>query len=77
MSAFDELDPKQIEELRRPFTPEAIKWKVQATGPKGKPSTWGMVVPYIDARLVIERLDEVAPGEWGDRTEPCGTSQVA
>lgn len=60
----------QIKDLRRPFTPEAIKWKVQATGPKNKPKTWGMVVPYIDARLVIERLDHVFPGEWSDHTEP-------
>lgn len=59
-----------VPHLRRPFTPEAIKWKVQATGPKDKPKTWGMVVPYIDARLVIERLDAVIPGLWGDRTEP-------
>lgn len=41
--------------LRRPFTPEAVKWKVQAGT---------LVVPYIDARLVIERLNLVVPHLW-------------
>lgn len=58
--------------LRRPFSPEAIRWKVQATWGRGKdgPRTGGMVVPYIDARLVAERLDAVVPGKWSDHSEP-------
>lgn len=47
--------------LRRPFTPDAVRWKVQ--------STWGqnagaVVVAYIDARLVVERLNRVCAGQW-------------
>lgn len=41
--------------LRRPFTAEAVKWKVQ---------TGTLVVPYIDARLAIERLNLVCPHLW-------------
>jgi hypothetical protein len=47
--------------LRRPFTPEAIKFKVQTvfSGASGC-----LVVAYIDARLVIERLNKVIPDHW-------------
>jgi hypothetical protein len=53
--------------LRRPFTPAAMKWKVQVTGPKGKKEkTWATVVGYIDARLVYERLNMVVAGGWSE-----------
>lgn len=48
-------------ELRRPFTPEAVKWKTQSGT---------LVVPYVDARLVIERLNLVVPHLWHDEYEP-------
>jgi hypothetical protein len=48
-------------ELRRPFTAEAVKWKVQ---------TGTLVVPHIDARLAIERLNLVVPHLWSDEYEP-------
>jgi hypothetical protein len=52
--------------LRRPFTPAAVRWKVQSTfGEKGC-----MVVGYIDARLVIERLNHVAGSLWSADYEP-------
>lgn len=52
--------------LRRPFTAEAIKFKVQAgvRPGKDKPPTAGIVVAYIDARLVVERLNLVCPHLW-------------
>lgn len=46
--------------LRRPFTAEAVKWKVQ---------TGTLVVPHIDARLAIERLNLVIPAKWSDEYE--------
>lgn len=55
--------------LRQPFTDAAVKWKVQATWPSGDPHS-GLVVPYIDARLVIERLNAVCPHLWFDQYEP-------
>lgn len=53
---MDEL----LKELRRPFTPEALQFKIQQVGPKAC-----LVVGYIDARQVIERLNDQVPGEWG------------
>lgn len=51
--------------LRRPFTEHAVKFKVQTTWPKDAP-TGALIVPYIDARLVIERLNAVLPHLWHD-----------
>lgn len=59
-------------ELRRPFTAEAVRFKVQANlGPKDAP-TGGLVVCYIDARLVVERLNLIVPHRWSDAYEQFG-----
>lgn len=55
--------------LRRPFTTNAVRFKVQATWPKDNP-TGGLIVTYIDARLVVERLNYVLPDKWHDTYEP-------
>jgi len=47
--------------LRRPFTTDALHWKVQSSQNYWKEA---LVVPYIDVRLVIERLNLVCGGEW-------------
>jgi hypothetical protein len=60
--------------LRRPFTPAAVRFKVQATWPKDKP-TGGLIVAYIDARLVTERLNLVVPHLWADAYRPVGTAR--
>lgn len=55
--------------LRRPFTPHAVRWKVQA---QFKGMSVALVVPYIDARLVVDRLNLVCPHLWaeGDPSRP-------
>jgi hypothetical protein len=55
--------------LRRPFTADAAQFKVQATFPKGDPQK-AMVVAYIDARLVVERLNMICPHLWHDAYTP-------
>jgi hypothetical protein len=72
----DEWDRREalsqaLPHLRRPFSPEAVKYKVQ--------TEWGsgaLLVAYIDARLVIERLNAVVGGWWEDRCEPIGQGLV-
>ena len=49
--------------LRRPFSPTAVRAKVQNQD-RAKPPSWGQVIRYIDARLVSERLNLVAGGQW-------------
>lgn len=52
--------------LRRPFTVAAVKFKPQQ---KLRNNTT-LCVAYIDARLVIERLNLVAAGAWHAEYEP-------
>lgn len=63
--------------LRRPFTPEAVRFKIQTVfkGPDGKP-TGCLVVSYIDARLVIERLNTVLGSNWTPTYEPVPGSKL-
>lgn len=51
--------------LRRPMRPEAIHFKPQSEFTRG-----ALVVPYIDARLVYERLNLVVAGAWSCAFEP-------
>lgn len=53
--------------LRRPFVPEAVKFKVQATG--GGDRAWALIIAYIDARNVTARLNTVCPGLWQEEYE--------
>jgi hypothetical protein len=50
---------------RAPFTPQAVRWKVQAQW-----STGGLIVAYVDARLVVERLNLLLGSNWSDAYEP-------
>lgn len=50
---------KMIEELRRPFKPADVNYKIQTSSPKGV-----MCVAYVDARHVSERLNDVTEGRW-------------
>lgn len=47
---------EQLKELRKPFPPSEVYWRVGATN---KEKTKGMALAYIDARTVMERLDTV------------------
>lgn len=53
--------------LRRPFTPQAVKWKIQSATPKEDEAKWALIVGYIDARLVMERLNMVCGGSWSEK----------
>lgn len=53
------MDSKQIERLlRAPFPETSIEWRVQKCG-VGQRGPWALVVPYIDARAIQHRLDDV------------------
>lgn len=58
------LTPDIVRELRKPFAPEQIKWKVQTNPKEG--DEWAVVVAYVDARDVTERLDIAAGGDWSN-----------
>lgn len=52
-----------VQELRKPFAPEQIKWKVQTNPKEGQ--DMAIAVAYIDSRDVSERLDLATGGDWG------------
>lgn len=62
---WDEADV--IRELGRPFPPEALHWKVQAHRPNQE---MALVVVYVSARAVIERLNESVGLGWSTRFGP-------
>ena len=63
-----------MDRLKAPFAPDKISWRVGATN---KDKTKGMALAYIDARDVMERLDEVCgPENWQDRYEVHATTMI-
>ena len=51
-------------QLAAPFHSYYVGWKAQATS---KDKARALAVPYIDARTVMDRLDQaVGPGNWSD-----------
>ena len=54
---------KIMEELRKPFEPHEIEWRVQSAS-QGQNGYRLLVLPYIDARAVANRLDAVCGGFW-------------
>lgn len=61
--------------MRRPFGVNAVKFKVQAVTPKDDPKK-ALVVAYIDARLVVERLNLLLPDKWFDTFEAQGSETI-
>jgi len=59
-----------LKQLAAPFAPDAVSWRVGSTnGDKTK----GMALAYIDARDVMDRLDDVVgPGNWRDEYTEIG-----
>ncbi len=54
--------------LAEPFPEQEIQWRVEAVS---KDKKRALVVPYVDARAVLDRLDEVVgPEGWFDAYEP-------
>lgn len=63
------LNQEVLLKLQEPFPAGAIKVKMQ-TQPKEGDTGRALCVAYIDARDVMERLDEVVQGEWQDAYAP-------
>ena len=68
-----------IARLKEPFSPKEIEWKIQVTT---QDKARGMAVPYMDARAVQKRLDDVVGpfnwknvySLWYDNSQICGIS---
>jgi hypothetical protein len=57
------------EALQMPFPIEDISWKVQTSGRSKNGKIWAIVVPYVKASAIQERLDSIlGPENW--KNEP-------
>lgn len=64
-----------IKKLKEPFPIERISWRVGATN---KEKTSGIALAYIDARDVMERLDEVCgPENWQVKYSHANSKTIA
>jgi len=55
------VTPEQIARLRAPLPIESVEFRVQSISPRG----WATILAYKDARVDMDRLDEVVgPGNW-------------
>ena len=55
---------QQIRMLHAPFDPCELEWRFQKTGKQGN---GGVMLPYVSARAIMDRLDQViGAGNWND-----------
>lgn len=54
----------KLSDLAKPFHADEVEWRVQQSGMSG-PKPWARVLCYVQARAVMNRLDEVCgPENW-------------
>ena len=59
--------------LSRPFRGDDLEWRIQRAGVKQTGEPWAIVVPYVTARAIMARLDEVCgPANWQSEIRPLG-----
>lgn len=64
---------EKYELLKRPFDLKDIEFRVQQAGKGSDGKIWCMVLAYVDARALQNRLDEIfTPFGWEDSYEPIG-----
>lgn len=62
----DRMSLDTVKALRAPFNADQVKWKIQTNPRDDDREKYAIVVAYIDARDVCERLDLATGGEWSD-----------
>jgi len=60
------MSAETIARLTAPLPEEDVKFLIQATSKDGSKV---LMAPYVDARTIIQRLNEVVPGRWKDEYE--------
>src|SRR5215210_2479883 len=71
---YTELTAEAARDLRRPISPDDVRFKVQAVrwnkrDGQDRVATAAQVVAYIDARTVVARLNLLFPGAWKAPTD--------
>ncbi|MCL1866745.1 MAG: Rad52/Rad22 family DNA repair protein [Oscillospiraceae bacterium] len=50
---------EQFEQLKKPFKPDEVQWRITASGKGNDGVAKGLAVPYLDSRAIQNRLDDV------------------
>ena len=58
-----------LKDLGKPFRPDQLEWRIQRKS-RDRNNPWAMVLVYVTARDVFDRLDEVVGPENWRNTEP-------
>ena len=62
MKTLDQIE----QELKAPFKSDELEWRVQRCG-KSNGKVWAIIVPYVNNRAIMDRLDEVVGfGNWSN-----------
>ncbi len=63
------MKAEELPRLAEPFPPSDLEWRVLRSGNRKDGSPWAIVIPYIDARAIVARLNEVCgpAGWWNER----------
>lgn len=57
-----------LKHLRDPFPASDVEWRIQQAGAKKNGEPWAICVPYLRARAIMDRLDDVlGPENWEDQ----------
>lgn len=59
-----------LAELKAPFPPSDVEWRIQQAGKSASGNPWVMVIPYITNRAIQQRLDDVFGLEWQNLQKP-------
>src|ERR1700722_6080658 len=52
-----------LEALKKPFPEDEIEWRIGSAGKKGNGQIWATCLAYVQARAIMNRLDEVCGAE--------------
>jgi len=55
-----------LKELSKPFEEKDIQWRIQQSGIGANGKPWAMALAYVDARAIMDRLDDVCGLHWND-----------
>jgi hypothetical protein len=59
-----------LSDLKEPFRRDEIEWRIQSAGLKQDGAVWAKIIPYLQARAVMDRFDDVCgPENWYDSYE--------
>lgn len=54
-----------LKDLAKPFKESEIEWRIGRAGKKGNGQIWAMCLAYVQARAIMDRLDDVCgPQNW-------------